>query len=87
MVSQKVIIVNSSGLHARPAGVLAKTAGKCRSEVKILANGRTIEAKSILNIMAAAIKKGTEVEIQCTGDTEEEDLKKITELIEGGLGE
>ena len=87
MVSQKVTIINSSGLHARPAGVLAKTAGKCRSEVKILANGKTIQAKSILNIMAAAIKKGPEVAIQCEGDTEVEDLKTIVELVESGLGE
>ena len=29
MVSQKIVIKNASGLHARPAGVLAKEAGKC----------------------------------------------------------
>ena len=87
MVSEKIIIINESGLHARPAGVLAKTAGKCRSDVKLIANGKVIQAKSILNIMAAAIKKGTEVEIQCTGETEAEDLKALKELIAGGLGE
>ena len=37
--------------------------------------------------MAAALKKGTEIEVQCSGENEEEDLKKITELIESGLGE
>lgn len=87
MVSEKVTIINESGLHARPAGVLAKAAGKCRSDVKLIANGREIQAKSILNIMAAAIKKGTEVEIQCTGETEADDLKNLKELIITGLGE
>ena len=37
--------------------------------------------------MAAALKKGTEIEVQCEGENEEADLKKITELIESGLGE
>lgn len=48
---------------------------------------RRIVAKSILNIMAAAIKAGTEIEVQCEGETEEQDLKTIVDLIESGLGE
>ncbi|HBA63107.1 MAG TPA: HPr family phosphocarrier protein [Lachnospiraceae bacterium] len=87
MVSQKVIITNPSGLHARPASVLAQAAGKCGSDVLLLYGEKQIQAKSILNIMAAAIKSGSEVEIRCSGETEEEDLKKIVALIESGLGE
>lgn len=87
MVSQKVTISNPSGLHARPASVLAQAAGKCESDVRLISNGKTIQAKSILNIMSMAIKCGTEVEVQCDGATEEEDLKTIVSLIESGLGE
>ena len=86
MVSQKFTVKNKSGLHARPAAVMAK-AGKCRSEVLIKYGDRIIQAKSILNIMAAAIQSGAEIEVQCTGETEEEDLKTLGELIESGLGE
>ena len=84
MVSKKLIIKNPSGLHARPAGVLAQAAGKCRSNVIIHYGDKTIQVKSILNIMAAAIKSGSEIELECTG---EEDLKKLAELIESSLGE
>ena len=87
MVSKKLIIKNTSGLHARPAGVLAQAAGKCRSNVIIHYGSKNIQVKSILNIMAAAIKSGSEIELECTGETEEEDLKKLAELIESGLGE
>lgn len=87
MVSRKIVISNASGLHARPAGILAKAAGKCNSDVRIVYGGKTIQAKSILNIMAAAIKSGSEIELQCSGETEEEDLKTLTDLIESGLGE
>lgn len=87
MVSQKITVKNPSGLHARPASVLAQAAGKCRSEVVILYGTRVIQAKSVLNIMAAAIKSGTEIEVQCSGETENEDLQKMIALIEGGLGE
>lgn len=87
MVSQKVVIKNASGLHARPAGILAQAAMKCNSNVLILVNGKTVQVKSILNMMAAAIKCGTEIELQCEGATEAEDLKTLVELIESGLGE
>ncbi|MDY5987038.1 MAG: HPr family phosphocarrier protein [Lachnoclostridium sp.] len=87
MVSQKVIIKNPSGLHARPASVLVQAAGKCKSDVILVYGEKRIQAKSILNVMAAAIKSGSEVMVECSGETEEEDLKKITELIESGLGE
>ena len=87
MVSQKVVIKNASGLHARPAGVLAKEAGKCTSDVKLTVGERTITAKSILNIMAAGIKCGTEVEVRCEGENEEAELQTLVAAIEGGLGE
>lgn len=87
MVSKKVIVKNASGLHARPASILVKEVGKCKSEVLLIYGNKTIQTRSILNLMAAAIKSGSEVEIQCTGETEQEDLDKIVALIESGLGE
>ena len=87
MVSQKVIISNPSGLHARPASVLVQAAGNCQSDVILVYGEKRIQAKSILNLMAAAIKSGSEVVVECSGETEEEDLKKLVSLIENGLGE
>ncbi len=87
MVSKKITVKNQSGLHARPAGILAKAAGECKSDVKILVGEKTIPAKNILKLMAAAIKCGTEIELQCDGETEEADLESLTALIESGFGE
>ncbi len=87
MVSQKLTIKNESGLHARPAGILAQVAMKCNSEVWILLGEKKVQVKSILNLMAAGIKCGTEIELQCEGESEQEDLKTLVDLIESGLGE
>lgn len=87
MVSRKILIKNHAGLHARPAGVLAKIAMKCKSDVWMMYGERKIQVKSILNIMAAAIKGGTEIELFCEGEDEEAELKMLTEAIESGLGE
>lgn len=87
MVSQKLVIQNASGIHARPAGILAKEAMKCSSNVTIVVGEKRVQAKSVLNLMAAAIKCGTEIELQCEGENEEADLKELVALIESGLGE
>lgn len=87
MVSRKILIKNHAGLHARPAGVLAQIAMKCKSDVWMMYGERKIQVKSILNIMAAAIKGGTEIELFCEGEDEEAELKMLTEAIESGLGE
>lgn len=85
MVSKKVIVRNEAGIHARPAAILVQAAGTCRSDVKIIVGDKVIQAKNILNLMAAAIKCGMEIEICCDGETEKEDLEKMAGLIESGL--
>lgn len=87
MVSQTIVVMNQSGLHARPASELAKIASKCNSDVFIKVGEKRLNPKSILNLMAAAIRCGTEIEVECNGDTEQEDLKMIIDAIAGGLGE
>lgn len=87
MVQRNVMIMNPTGLHLRPAAVLAKEAGKCESDITILFGNKTLNAKSSLNIMAAAIKKGAEITVVCEGETEEKDLEAMVGLIESGLGE
>jgi phosphocarrier protein len=60
---------------------------KFDSDVTINFNGKATNGKSLLNIIGACIKCGSEVEIQCDGADEEEALKTAIEMIESGLGE
>ena len=87
MVSKKTKIVNPMGMHMRPAGMFANAMMKFDSEVELVANGKTVNAKSIMNLIAACIKCGTEVEVQCSGPDEEAALLEAVRLIENGLGE
>lgn len=87
MVSEKVKVVNPLGIHARPAGELAKVAKACTSEVYLLFKEKKINPRSVLNLMAASIHQGEDVVIQCEGAKEKEDLQKIVAAIKSGLGE
>lgn len=85
MKSKKLIISNSSGLHVRPAGVLAKAAEQCNSKVELIVGNSIINCRSILNILSVAVRCGDEVELCCTGKTEEEDLKYMVHVMEHEL--
>ena len=61
MVKETFVIENETGLHARPATEIAKIAMKYKCDVKIIVNGKTINAKSPLMIMSAGIKSKTEL--------------------------
>lgn len=87
MVSKTVKIVNEQGLHMRPAGIFAKEMTKFTSDVFMDVAGKKINAKSVMYIIAACIKGGAEVTIECSGEDEEAALAKAVELIESGFGE
>lgn len=87
MVTAKTKVINPQGMHMRPAQVFVNEMGKFKSDVNILFNGKTINAKSIMNLMAACIKQGCEIEIQCSGEQEAEALARAMELVDSGLGD
>ena len=87
MVSKKVIIKNPTGLHLRPAGVLCKEAMQFKSLITFNFRGGTANAKSVLSVLGACIKSGTEIELVREGEDEELALKTLVDAIESGLGE
>ena len=87
MVAQTVKVVNEQGLHMRPAGVFAKEMTKFSCAVTLDVAGKKINAKSVMLIIAACIKCGAEVTVECDGADEKEALAKAVELIESGFGE
>lgn len=87
MIKKTYKIVNEQGLHMRPAGIVAGELGKFQSEVIISFNGNEINAKSIMNLMAACIKCGSEIEISFDGADEEKACEKFEELYSNNFGD
>lgn len=87
MVSQKTTIKNPTGLHLRPAGLFCKTAVQFKSKITFRFKETSGNAKSLLSVLGACVKRGDEVEIICEGDDEAEALAEMLRVIEDGLGE
>lgn len=87
MVSQKITIINPSGLHLRPAGNLCNEALKYKSLITFSFDGGTANAKSVLSVLGACVKCGDEIELVCEGADEHEAMKALVDAISSGLGE
>ena len=87
MVSQKTKIINEQGMHMRPASVLSQALAPFESSIKILFNGNEYDAKSVMMLMAACLKCGSELEVVCDSPDEVDALKKAIELIDSGMGD
>lgn len=87
MVSKEFTLKNKMGFHMRPANVFVTEMAKFSSDINIIFNGKTINGKSIMNIMAACIKCGSTITIECNGEDEAQMLEAASALIEDGFGE
>ena len=87
MESKVLIVKNGSGIHARPASMLVKEAGKFNSDISLEFNGKKANAKSIMSVLSLGVGKDAEVTISADGDDEKLALDAIVNLIESGFGE
>ena len=82
MIELKKTILNEEGLHARPAGVLAKQASQFTSKIEVLFNGRTVNAKSSMSLMTLGLGKDSEFVVRADGPDAETALQKIGQLVD-----
>jgi phosphocarrier protein HPr len=80
-------IVNSLGMHARPAAMVVQTANRFRSEVLFEKDGQQINAKSIMGVLTLAAGKGATVLVVCEGPDAAEALAALAKVFETGFGE
>ena len=82
MIQKKVTIKNPMGLHARPAAMFVQFCMKFKELITIECNGREINSKSIMSILAAGITRGSEIEVKVYGDNENLVCDKVVEYLE-----
>lgn len=87
MAKTQLTIINKLGLHARAAAKLVSTATSYGSRVSVTANGQSVDGKSIMSVMMLAAAKGTDIELECIGDDEQEALDAIINLINNRFDE
>jgi len=87
MLQQDAQIINKLGLHARASAKLTQLASQFPCEVWLTRNGRRVNAKSIMGVMMLAAAKGTTINIETTGEKEQEAMTALLALISDYFGE
>lgn len=81
----KYVITDEIGIHARPAGMLAKEAKAFSSKIILEANGKSAEATKLMAVMSLGVKSGAEVVIKAEGDDEDAAIAKMEEFMKANL--
>lgn len=69
------------GLHARPAGLMAREAMKYSSNVTIEKGGAKADMKKLFSVMGLSVKSGDEIRITIEGKDEEIAERELTRYI------
>ena len=84
--SEQAVLVRlpaTVALHARPAGMFVREAAVAAAEIRVEANGRSANAKSILDVLALGATGGTELVISASGADAAEAIERLAELVAG----
>ncbi|MBS7780393.1 Phosphocarrier protein NPr [compost metagenome] len=87
MIKTTITISNKLGLHARASAKLTKLAGGYPCEVWMTKGERRINAKSIMGVMMLAAGIGSQVELETSGEREQEAMDALLALINDKFGE
>lgn len=79
MNSFEYTVKDENGIHARPAGLMARKAAEFACDVTIECNGKSASLKKLLSLMGMGIKKGDTVRVFASDSTDISSLKRFME--------
>ena len=80
-MKQTVEVADIEKAHKNPIAELVQTACRFESHIEIESEGKNINAKSLMGIMAFGLKKGMMVSVSATGSDEELAIDSIKQFL------
>ncbi len=74
-------IVDPVGMHARPAGILAKKASEFESKITVIKGAKRADTRRLMMLMALGVKCGDLIIVQIEGVDEDEAAEKIEKYL------
>ena len=78
MAQIRLVVVDPSGLHARPAAKFVKAASRFASRIVIREDGREADAKSLIALLGLTIRPSSEITLTADGPDADEALAALT---------
>jgi phosphocarrier protein HPr len=87
MIQREVTVINTLGLHARPASLIVQTSGAFEADIWLQKDGVSANAKSIMSVMMLAAACNRKITIRANGKDEEKAVEAIAKLFENKFNE
>lgn len=78
--SKELTVINKLGIHARPAALFVKVAGKFQSDITVEKDGEQINGKSIMGLMMLAAAQGSKLKVVADGPDAEAAVRELEQL-------
>jgi phosphocarrier protein len=85
--SREVRIGNQRGLHARASAKFVNMASEIEATIEVEKDGHRVCGTSIMGLMMLGAAKGDSIVIHVTGDTADQVLERLVQLVEERFGE
>ena len=76
-----VTICNTRGLHARASAKFVKLASSFESEISVIRDGATVDARSIMGLLMLGAGNGSCIDITAEGPDAAEAIEALTDLV------
>ena len=80
-VEKEIIVLNSQGLHARPAALFVQTASRYDSSITVTKNNESVNGKSIMGILMLGAEKNSKIIISAEGDDAAQAVSELEEFL------
>lgn len=78
-------IKDEIGIHARPAGELAKEAKQFSSTISIVKNGKKADVRRMMSVMGLGVKCGEQITVEIEGEDEAAAAQAVKAFFEAKL--
>ncbi len=80
-------IINRAGIHDKLASAFVKKACSFKSDIKISAKGKSVDAKSLMMLMTIGLAPNLEVTIVAKGEDSQKAVEELKNFIDSGFSE
>lgn len=83
MIEKSIEVKMAGELDARPIAMLVQVASRHESSIYIMAEGKRVNAKSIMGMMSLALDQGETVTVVADGKDEQEAVEHMGDYLSG----
>lgn len=87
MITCSLPIINDKGLHARASAKFVDVVERFDATAMVSRDGMRVSGDSIMGLLMLGAHKGTQVEVECTGDQAQALMEALTALLADRFGE